>query len=69
MLLCLCKAVSDRRVRQIVAEGATSLKEVVHACDAGTGKGCGACLVAIRSLLRESEETCQNHESPTPSAG
>jgi bacterioferritin-associated ferredoxin len=69
MFLCLCKAVSDRKVRQVVSEGAGSVKDVAHACDAGTGKGCGACLVSIRSLLHETEEACQNNESPTPSAG
>lgn len=68
MLVCLCKAVSDRKIRQLVSEGARSVREVAHACQAGTGQGCGACVVTIRTLVRETEETCQNHESPTPSA-
>ncbi len=67
MLICLCKAVSDRKIRQVVSEGARSVREVAHACEAGTGRGCGACLVTIRSLVHETDEACQNHESPTPS--
>jgi bacterioferritin-associated ferredoxin len=69
MLICLCKAVSDRQVRQALSEGASSVRDVARACDAGTGKGCGACLSTIRSLVRETEDACQNHERSTPSAG
>lgn len=69
MLICLCKAVSDRQVRQAVKEGACSVRDIARACEAGTGKGCGACLSTIRTLVRENEDACQNSERTTPSAG
>jgi bacterioferritin-associated ferredoxin len=48
---CLCRAVPERRVREAVAAGASTLAEVRATCGAGTG--CGGCLPSLRRLLRE----------------
>ena len=41
MLVCLCKAVSDRDVARALADGARSVEDVVRCTGAGTG--CGMC--------------------------
>ena len=49
MILCLCKGVSDRKVRELVKQG-QSLREIVDTCHAGTG--CGACAMDLREMVR-----------------
>jgi bacterioferritin-associated ferredoxin len=51
MIVCLCRGVSDRKVRLAVLAGAASLSAVARACDAG--RGCGACHEEIERLLDE----------------
>lgn len=41
MVVCICKAVSDRDVARAISEGARSVDEVAQCTGAGTG--CGAC--------------------------
>jgi len=50
MILCLCKNVSDTRVRQTIVEGAATVEEVGLECRAGTD--CGACVDHIEDLLQ-----------------
>jgi bacterioferritin-associated ferredoxin len=49
MIVCLCRGVSDGKVRLAVLEGASNLKEVSARCAAG--RGCGACHEQIRDLI------------------
>lgn len=49
MVLCVCKAVSDREVDAAIAAGARSLEEVAARCEAGTD--CGCCREAIEEKL------------------
>jgi len=49
MLVCLCRGISDREVREVVARGATTLREVGKAC--GAGIDCGSCRDLIRTLI------------------
>ncbi|HVE47671.1 MAG TPA: (2Fe-2S)-binding protein [Acidimicrobiales bacterium] len=51
MYACLCRAVTERAVREVVAAGAATVSEVRATCGAGTG--CGGCLPSLRRLLRE----------------
>ncbi|MEA2686483.1 MAG: bacterioferritin-associated ferredoxin [Actinomycetota bacterium] len=51
MYACLCRAVTDRTVREVVLAGASTVSEVRATCGAGTG--CGGCLPSLRRLLRE----------------
>jgi bacterioferritin-associated ferredoxin len=52
MIVCHCKAVSDRSIRDAVRRGARSPREVVLACQAG--RHCGGCMPLVRELI-ESE--------------
>jgi bacterioferritin-associated ferredoxin len=49
VILCLCRAVSDRTVRLVVHAGAQSVADVADAC--GAGAGCGSCHEAIAGIL------------------
>ncbi|MGE4651729.1 MAG: (2Fe-2S)-binding protein [Myxococcota bacterium] len=49
MIVCHCEAVTDRDIRQSVAEGACSLRQVARAC--GAGRQCGGCLPVVEALL------------------
>lgn len=51
MLVCHCKAVSDRAIGAAVAAGAADPRSVVRATHAGTG--CGGCLQTLRALIED----------------
>lgn len=52
MYICVCKAVSDKRIRQLVDEGATSMRELKQCL--GVGSQCGKCVPAAQQLLSDS---------------
>lgn len=52
MYICVCKAVSDKRIRQLVDEGATSMRELKQCL--GVGSQCGKCVPAAQELLTQS---------------
>ena len=49
MIVCLCANVSERKLVETIAAGASTVKEVGRRCGAGTG--CGACKPLIRECL------------------
>ena len=57
MLVCVCKGVSDRRIRALVKNGARHWRDVVSQCSAGSD--CGTCLAQVRDLV---EDECQADE-------
>ena len=53
MLVCHCRRVCDRTIRECIRDGAASIEEVGRACGAGTG--CGGCQPTIASLLSKAD--------------
>lgn len=51
MLVCHCKAVTDRAIDAAVSAGASCPRSVVRATHAGTG--CGGCLQTLRSMIED----------------
>jgi bacterioferritin-associated ferredoxin len=49
MIICVCKAVSDRHIRAAVSDGATRLQDLSR--QTGLGTCCGKCLPEARSAL------------------
>jgi len=49
MIVCHCKAVTDRTIRQAVREGAGSFREVALQCNAG--RDCGGCRPAVVDVI------------------
>jgi len=52
MYICVCKAVTDKAIRQIVAEGACSMRELKQCL--GVGSQCGKCTTAAQDVLNRS---------------
>jgi bacterioferritin-associated ferredoxin len=57
MIVCVCKAVSDRHIRAAVKDGATSLRDLTR--DLGVGTCCGKCLPEAKSALATSLKACE----------
>jgi bacterioferritin-associated ferredoxin len=75
MIVCVCKAVSDRQIRAAVRDGATRLQDLSR--QTGLGTCCGKCLPEARSTLAESlkaqhehgpREACVYFANPAPAA-
>ena len=49
MILCICNAVSDREVDDVIRRGATSVDAVTQMC--GAGGDCGSCVEAIEGRI------------------
>lgn len=62
MIVCVCKAVSDRRVRQCIEAGASSFEELQ--IELGVAVCCGCCAGCVREILEESG-VCTSASSPT----
>lgn len=59
MLVCLCKGVSDKKIKNLLHQGVRSLRDVMGACQAGSD--CGTCISHIRKLIDDQAvpgETC-----------
>ena len=53
MIACLCRGISDKAVRAVIAGGARSVSEIRRAC--GAGGDCGACRSMLAALVSQSE--------------
>ena len=51
MFVCVCRAVSDEKVKAVIEAGARSVDDVTAACCAGDD--CGACHAMIEELIEE----------------
>ncbi len=53
MYVCICHAVTETELAEVIADGARTEEEVGEACSAGTG--CGGCLERICDRLRAAD--------------
>jgi len=51
VIVCHCRRITDRQIRKLAREGATSVGQVAGACGAATG--CGGCATAIHEIVSE----------------
>lgn len=51
MIVCHCRAVSDRVLRESIRNGAVDVAGVM--ADTGAGTCCGGCLVAVEEIVAE----------------
>jgi bacterioferritin-associated ferredoxin len=52
MIICVCKAVSDRHIRSAVKDGASCMRDLNRAL--GVGACCGKCLPEAKKVLSNS---------------
>jgi bacterioferritin-associated ferredoxin len=64
MIVCVCKAVSDRHIRSAVKGGATCVRDLAR--ELGVGTCCGKCLPEARMALSRCQASCQ---TSNPSSG
>jgi len=58
MIVCVCKAVSDRQIRTAVKGGASSLRDLTR--ELGVGTCCGKCLPEAKAALSASLDACES---------
>ena len=61
MIVCLCEAVSDRKVRDVIAGGCRTVPDIRRAC--GAGGSCGSCCPMLRDML-ERDATQHTVDAP-----
>ncbi len=61
MIVCHCKAVNDRSIREVIQRGARTPREIALACQAG--RKCGGCIPVVRELLANETETAPSAEA------
>ena len=54
MYVCLCVGVTNKTVSEVVAQGASTSKEVAAAC--GAGGDCGRCRRTLRAIIAAKSE-------------
>ena len=64
MIVCNCKAVSDRTIRKLVRRGAETPREIARAC--GAGVTCGGCRPAVREILESELKRARSTAEPAP---
>jgi bacterioferritin-associated ferredoxin len=52
MIVCVCKSVSDRKIRAAIAEGADSFDEIQF--ELGVALCCGKCEESVRDVMAQS---------------
>jgi bacterioferritin-associated ferredoxin len=62
MIVCVCKAVSDRQIRAAVKAGATSLRDITR--ELGVGTCCGKCVPEARAAVSASLDLCGDPVAP-----
>jgi bacterioferritin-associated ferredoxin len=62
MIVCVCKAVSDRQIRSAVKDGATTIRDLAR--ELGVGSCCGKCLPEARSALASCQASCMSASVP-----
>jgi bacterioferritin-associated ferredoxin len=51
MFVCLCNGITSQTVSKVVAEGASTTKEIAETC--GAGADCGRCRHTLRAILND----------------
>ncbi|MCV7011720.1 (2Fe-2S)-binding protein [Mycolicibacterium madagascariense] len=49
MYVCLCRAVTSQTVRDVIAAGASTSRQIAEAC--GAGAECGRCRRSVRTMI------------------
>jgi bacterioferritin-associated ferredoxin len=57
MIICICKAVSDRHIRAAVADGVTSMRQLTRELQVGTC--CGKCVPEAKAALAAGIAQCE----------
>lgn len=56
MYVCICRQVTDRDIRQAVAQGASRMRDLRE--QLGVSEQCGRCAGCAHEVLKEARESC-----------
>lgn len=56
MIVCHCTGVTDRDIAELVADGATTVGEIIRRC--GAGRSCGPCRAELEEMLDSACAAC-----------
>jgi bacterioferritin-associated ferredoxin len=62
MIICVCKRVSERKVLNVIQDGAQTIDQVTQSC--GAGGDCGSCRRMIGEMILEHH--CEQRECLRP---
>ncbi|MFW7381044.1 MAG: (2Fe-2S)-binding protein [Oligoflexus sp.] len=58
MYVCLCKAIAEQQIRDLIAQGVCQVRDVQRACSAGSD--CGTCIATIKRMLHDGSVSLEN---------
>jgi len=53
MYICLCQAVTEVEIKNVIEEGSSTLNQIQKKCQAG--RDCGSCIGKIRKIISRSD--------------
>lgn len=66
MYVCLCFAVSDKKIREMIAAGADSVQKMQKLCK--VGHNCGACLCRLKEMISDEKSVDPQAQPACPQA-
>ena len=54
MYVCLCYGLSEKKIKELIKNGAATLNDLQDRCSAG--KSCGSCVCQLKELLTEPQD-------------
>ena len=66
MFICLCRAISQKKLLTVIQEGAKTVEDVTARC--GAGGDCGSCKMQIASMLTDGRNAHAKNDSSCPAS-
>lgn len=66
MIACVCKALTEQQVREMVAKGTDSLGKMVR--ETGAGGDCGTCAFRLSQIIQQEKKNLKNQSAPPSSS-
>jgi bacterioferritin-associated ferredoxin len=67
MFVCLCTGITSQVVNDVVANGATTSKQIAEAC--GAGGDCGRCRRTLRTIIAARHDASGAPQKPVTNPG
>lgn len=61
MYICICKAVTDEQLEQLMAQGCRNIRDLQRKCKVGAD--CGCCLQYVRDMISSQDPTREDHQN------
>jgi bacterioferritin-associated ferredoxin len=55
MFVCLCKGVSDKKIRSLLESGVSTVQGLMRSCQAG--RDCGSCICVLKDMVERSRQS------------